>query len=104
MGGEESKPAEEEEQPAAKAAKAPPPGVECGPPHPALRELERHGYTGGVLRSSTGALSVSLTCSGGVEVEPHDGLLGPVDRCVLGLAQPVVAPPGSAPAAPEPEP
>ena len=103
MGGEESKPAAEEEEP---AAKAPPPGVECGPPHPALRELERHGYTGGVLRSSTGALSVSLTCSGGVEIEPHDGLLSPVDRCVLSLAKPVVAPPpGSAPAAPpEPEP
>ena len=28
-----------------------------GSPHPALRELERHGYTGGVLRSSTSAMA-----------------------------------------------
>jgi hypothetical protein len=110
----------EEEGPEPAAATAPssqpaPPA----PPHPALLELERRGFAASEGKLAEGARGVALRAlgpstggsggSGGSGGGARDGILSPVDCCVLTLAMPPAPKPKLAPAQerepdPEPEP
>ena len=112
MGGTESIfGSEEPEQPGPPA----PEPAQPPPPHPALAELARRGIAAAEGRLPQGARGVSLGLASAAaegasgEPAPREGILSPVDCCVLSLAMPLAPaaalseePTPPAPAPPQP--
>jgi hypothetical protein len=105
--GSEAQDDEAEQPGVAQPTKPAPP-----PLHPALLELARRNITASEGRLPQGARGVSMGLASaaaadgaeGAEPAPREGVLSPVDCCVLSLAMPLAAAEPAPAPAPEPEP